>query len=102
MPGGFGSTFPLTDTDTKERINWLRWRWIYRYIANIEMKKQHDKFIRHGLLMTIVIIALSLQFGCLATQRFRDAAGPALETGITNIVNGLLDGFFAVIATQPN
>ena len=65
------------------------------------MKRQHYKLYRYGLLMTIVIIALSLQLGCLATQRFRDAAGPALEAGITGIVNGLLDGFFAVIATQP-
>lgn len=70
--------------------------------VNMNMKKQHYKLYKQWFLLTIIVSTLSLQFGCLASQRFRDAAGPAIQTGVTDIVNGLLDGFFAAIATQPN
>lgn len=37
----------------------------------------------------------------VAGRQFRDAAGPAVESGVTQVVNGLLSGVFAVIATEP-
>lgn len=35
--------------------------------------------------------------GCSLGQEFRAAAGPAFETGINAILDGLVDGVFAVI-----
>ncbi len=37
----------------------------------------------------------------LAGREFRDAAGPAVESGVTQVVNGLLSGLFAVIEPEP-
>lgn len=32
---------------------------------------------------------------------FREAAGPSIRTGVTQIVNGFLDGIFAIIEPEP-
>ena len=41
------------------------------------------------------LIALA---GCdMLNKEFRQVAGPAVQSGVTDIVNGLLDGVFAVI-----
>jgi hypothetical protein len=39
--------------------------------------------------------------GCTAGRDFRDAALPSLRTGVDAIVDGLLDGIFAVIEPEP-
>ena len=65
------------------------------------MKRTSFKRYGQRCAITFIVLFLGLQAGCLASQRFRDAAGPALQSGITDIVNGLLDGFFAVIDPPP-
>lgn len=41
--------------------------------------------------------------GCAAGRDFRMAALPLVQTGVTDVVNGLVDGFFAVVAVEtPN
>ncbi len=35
--------------------------------------------------------------GCSLGEEFRAAAGPAVETGVNAILDGLVDGLFAVI-----
>lgn len=42
-------------------------------------------------------LMITIQTGCTLTDTFRTAAGPALQSGITDVVNGILDGIFAVI-----
>jgi len=51
----------------------------------------------HTLAVIITIIALCGVTGCVTGREFRKVAGPAVQTGVTAIVNGLLDGIFAVI-----
>ena len=54
--------------------------------------------LRIALLWAFGACTVLTQTGCLAaTDEFRTVAGPALESGITSIVNGLLDGIFAII-----
>lgn len=49
-----------------------------------------------GCLMGLLPLA-----GCeLVNQEFRAAAGPALESGVDAILDGLVDGFFAIL--EPN
>ena len=38
--------------------------------------------------------------GCTVGREFREAAGPAVQSGVTQIVNGLLDGLFAAIEPE--
>ncbi len=52
--------------------------------------------------MTVAICWGSTTAGCIpfAGQEFREVAGPAFESGVTQIVNGVLEGLFAVV--QPD
>ena len=49
------------------------------------------------LLIPLVAMLLATQLGCRSAQEFREVAGPAVHSGVTDIVNGLVDGMFAVI-----
>ena len=51
----------------------------------------------HALAVTMLAVGSSGVTGCVTGEEFRAVAGPAVETGVTSIVNGLLDGLFAVI-----
>ena len=49
------------------------------------------------------IVALAGQAGCIpySGTQFRETAIPALQTGVTSIMNGLIDGIFASIDVEP-
>ena len=49
--------------------------------------------------MTVAICWGSTTAGCIpfAGREFRTVAGPAFQSGVTQIVNGVLDGLFAVV-----
>jgi len=49
-----------------------------------------------------LVLLMTIQTGCTLSDTFLTVAGPALQSGTTEIVNGLLDGFFAVIDPQAN
>lgn len=49
------------------------------------------------LLIGLVAMLLAAQPGCGSAQEFRAVAGPSVHSGVTDIVNGLVDGMFAVI-----
>ncbi len=49
------------------------------------------------LALSISTLVLGGLSGCEAGREFRAAAVPALQTGVTQILTGLLDGIFAVI-----
>ena len=51
----------------------------------------------HALAIVVLAFGATGMTGCVTGEEFRSVAGPAVETGITSIVNGLLDGLFAVI-----
>jgi hypothetical protein len=38
-----------------------------------------------------------MQLGCLSGTEFRSAAAPAIKTGVNSILDGLVDGLFAVV-----
>ncbi len=41
--------------------------------------------------------------GCASGRDFREAALPLVESGVTDVINGFVDGFFAAIAVEtPN
>jgi hypothetical protein len=46
--------------------------------------------------------SISLTIGCLTGAEFRAVAGPGVESGVKSIVNGVLDGLFAVIAPDAS
>ncbi len=51
-----------------------------------------------ALAIAATTIGLTFQVGCpLTGTEFRDQALPAVQSGVTEIVNGLLDGLFAVV-----
>ena len=54
-----------------------------------------------GLAIGLAALALSGLAGCTVGREFREAAGPSVQTGVTQIVNGLLDGLFAAIEPEP-
>ena len=49
------------------------------------------------------IAALAGQPGCIPYNgtQFRETAIPSLQTGVTSIMNGLIDGIFASIEVEP-
>lgn len=58
---------------------------------------------RIALLWALGVCTVLTQTGCLAAiEEFRAVAGPAVETGVTSIVDGLLEGFFALIEPDNN
>ena len=59
----------------------------------------HKKSRWGAAAMAIVLAALA--GGCGTGREFRAIAGPAVQTGVSSILNGLLDGVFAVIAPDP-
>jgi len=44
---------------------------------------------------------LLISSGCLSDREFRAAALPAVQSGVSQILNGFLDGVFAAIAPEP-
>ena len=55
-----------------------------------------------GWALSIVIASCALlQTGCKPGVDFVGAALPSLETGLNAIVDGLLDGLFAIIEPEP-
>lgn len=51
--------------------------------------------------LRLACTGMCLQLGCSLTgTQFRDVALPGLQTGVTSIVNALLDGVFAVIEPE--
>ncbi len=54
------------------------------------------------LAMAVVATAMLMtNLGCNAGRQFREVASPAVQSGARDILNGLLDGFFAAIAPEP-
>ena len=49
------------------------------------------------------IAAFAGQAGCIpySGTQFRETAIPSLQTGVTSIMNGLIDGIFAAIEVEP-
>lgn len=56
------------------------------------------------LTFSLAAIILTNLAGCLPLlgTEFREAASPAVRSGVTEIVNGLLDGIFAAIEPEPD
>lgn len=53
------------------------------------------------LSMGLALAALGASAGCSTRDEFRAVATPAIQSGVSQILNGLLDGFFAAIAVEP-
>ncbi|MGB2985911.1 MAG: hypothetical protein WBE26_08510 [Phycisphaerae bacterium] len=51
-----------------------------------------------GTVAAICVISLT---GCDVGREFREAATPAVTNGVSEIVNGLMDGLFAAIEVEP-
>ena len=49
-----------------------------------------------GRVLVMVVVA-AFTTGCLTGKEFRDVAGPSVHSGISLILDGLVDGVFAVI-----
>lgn len=51
--------------------------------------------------MTLAMV-IGIQSGCTPGREFRAAAGPAIQNGISLILDGLVDGIFAAIEPEPD
>jgi len=62
-----------------------------------------SKFVR-PILGGVMMAALMGQTGCIPVQgeQFREAALPAIQTGMTTLLTGVLDGMFAAIAVESD
>jgi hypothetical protein len=52
------------------------------------------------LVVGVLVASMIGQLGCDAGRQFREAAMPMVEGGVKDIVNGLMDGFFAAIDVE--
>lgn len=59
--------------------------------------RRHWRAFRRGSLLTGLCLLASVQWGCLSGTEFRAAAAPAIKTGVNSILDGLVDGLFAVV-----
>ena len=68
------------------------------------IRKDYDGTIRRLKLVTTAAVALVAVAccGCLTGKDFREAAGPAMESGVNLILDGLVDGIFAVIEPEAD
>ena len=59
--------------------------------------------ISRTLAMGLAAVVLASQMGCIPIRgtEFRDTALPAVQSGVTSIMNGLIDGIFAAIEPEP-
>ena len=62
----------------------------------------HDAIVRQSRRLAVGVLAATMigQLGCDAGRQFREAALPSVEGGVKDIVNGLMDGFFAAIEVE--
>jgi hypothetical protein len=61
------------------------------------------RYSRRLSIATVTIagaILLTTQTGCPAGTDFRDAALPAVRTGVESILDGILDGIFAALEPE--
>ncbi len=49
------------------------------------------------LTFALLVCGMSVLPGCLTGDEFRTVAGPGVQSGVTSIVNGVLDGLFAIV-----
>ena len=56
-----------------------------------------------GIAVMLAAAGITLSTGCEPDvgRQFRDAALPSLHTGVSAIVNGLVEGVFATIEPEP-
>ncbi len=61
-----------------------------------------SKSKRRSLSVCLLGLAFFAQGGCIPIEgtQFREAALPAIETGMSAILNGILDGVFATIEVE--
>ena len=52
------------------------------------------------LTLALLVCGMCVLPGCLTGEEFRAVAGPSVQSGVTSIVNGVLDGLFAVIEPE--
>jgi hypothetical protein len=62
---------------------------------------RHWRGFRRGSLIAGLCLVTSVQWGCLSGTEFRSAAAPAIKTGVNSILDGLVDGLFAVVEPDP-
>jgi hypothetical protein len=55
-----------------------------------------------GVLAGIAVgFPLTISTGCVTGREFRAAAGPAVQQGLALILDGVVDGLFAVVEPEP-
>ena len=66
------------------------------------MNRQGCVRLRSAFAIGLGVAVLSTQLGCIpySGTQFREAAIPALQTGVTSIMVGLIDGVFAVVDVE--
>lgn len=61
------------------------------------MKERTRRRCSWKLTFALLVCGLFALPGCLTGDEFRAVAGPGVKSGVTSIVNGVLDGLFAIV-----
>ncbi len=64
------------------------------------MVRKKSDLGRRAVLTALGLAVLPVQVGCLHGPEFRDAALPAIESGLDLILDGVVDGVFAAIQVE--
>lgn len=65
-----------------------------------QLLRTHSGKLRPACILATVVL---LTTGCgVGGKEFRDAALPDIETGIRAVLDGLVNGVFAVVEPEPN
>lgn len=56
---------------------------------------------RQGWIVGMAVAVFGIQAGCVGGREFRETALPAIHSGVSSILNGLVDGVFAAIEVDP-
>lgn len=68
----------------------------------MKLRKQATLRGKGASVVTVVLLSTLALLGCDVGREFRAAALPQLSEGVTQVVNGLLDGIFAAIEVEPD
>lgn len=60
------------------------------------------RWIHRNVLYVVLAASACMSASCTFGREFRDAAIPSLQTGVTSILTGLVNGVFAAIEPEPD
>ena len=64
-------------------------------------RRMPKPFLKTTMTLALAALLLTPNAGCLVGTQFRAAALPAFQSGVSQILDGFVNGVFAAIAVEP-